>query len=108
MALPAPNPILKRNRTTLVANIPQKCRHSTRLRTNLGVAKNTQGSISQPIELSTLESEQYLQLEGHYEPKLDHEEETCHSRDVERNESRLPSTPNTSPTRDVLNDIELA
>ena len=60
LALPVPNLVLKRKRTTLIVTIPKKHRHSTRLRTNLGVAENPQGSSNQSIELSSPRSEQYL------------------------------------------------
>ena len=100
LALPSPNPILKRKRTTLARNIPQKRRQSTRLRTKLGAAENPQGSINQPIELSSPGTEQYLQLEGRDDPESDHEEEIGHSRDEERNESGSPlNTKYKSPTR---------
>jgi len=38
LALPVPNPVPKRKRTTLARNIPQKCRQSSRLRSRIGVA----------------------------------------------------------------------
>ena len=60
LALPAPNLVLKRKRTTRIANTPQKRRHSFRLRTSLGKTENPQGRSSQPIELSSLENERYL------------------------------------------------
>ena len=69
LAFPAPNPVPKRKRTTHTTNIPQKHRHSTRLRTNLGAAENPQGSSSYSIELSSLENEQYSQLEGQDDPE---------------------------------------
>ena len=106
--MPAPNPIPKMKMNTRTTNIPQKCRHSARLRTNLGAAENPQGSSSQPIELSSPENEQYSQLKGRDDPESEHEEETEHPGDEERNESEPPSTPNTSPPRYLLHDIELA
>lgn len=39
---------------------PQKHKHSSRLRTNLGAVENPQGSVSQPIEVSSPGSEQNL------------------------------------------------
>lgn len=72
------------------------------------MAENSQGTINQPIDLSSPRSEQYLQLEGRDNHESDHEEETGHSRDEKRNESGLPSTPNTSPPGELLHDIELA
>lgn len=99
LALPAPNAIPKIKRTTLSSNIPHKCRQSTRLSSKLGVSENPQGSVSQPIELSSPVSEQYLQLEleGQDNPESDHEEGTLHSGDEERNELGLSPTPNMSP-----------
>lgn len=91
-------------------NIPQKRRRSTRLRSKLGAPENPQGSISQPIELSSPVSEQYLQLEleGQDNPKSYHEEGTSHYQDEQINESGLPSTPNMSPEGNLLHDFELA
>ena len=63
----------------------------------MGTTENPQGSSSQPIELSSPENEQYLQLEGWDDLESEHEEETEHSSEEERNETKLPSTTNTSP-----------
>jgi len=99
---------LKRKRTILARKIPQKHRQSTRLRTKLGATKNPQGSINQPTELSSLGSEQYLQIEGQDNPEPDHEAETGCPGDEPINESGLPSIPSMSPQGDLLHDFELA
>lgn len=108
LALPAPNLVLERKRTTHTTNILQKRKLSARLRTSLATVENPQGSSSQLIELSSPENEQYLRLEGRDDLESEHEEETKHSSEEERNKIELPSTPNTSPPRDLLHDIELA
>lgn len=68
----------------------------------MGTAENPQGSNNQPIELSSLENEQYLQLEGRDDRESEHEEETKHSSEEERNETEIPLTRNKIPCKTYL------
>ena len=70
------------------------------------MVENPQDSTSQPIELPSPVNEQHLQTEseGQDNPKSDHEEETGHSGDEQRNKS----VPRMCLQGDLLHDLKLA
>lgn len=72
------------------------------------IAENLQGSNSQPLEPSSPENEQPLQLEGRDNQESELEEETEHTGEEERDEAKLPITPSISPPQDPLYEVELA
>ena len=80
------------------------------MRSKQGASENPQGSTTQPIELSSPISEQYLQLEleGQDNPESEPEEGIGHFKYEQRNELGHPPTLNMSTQDDLLHDFELA